>query len=72
MPTADRILFGERACAADAMYAPVCSRFVTYDVTLGASAVDYCRTMMSYPYMEEWIAAAKLEPDELEELDVEF
>jgi glutathione S-transferase len=45
---------------------------VTYDVTLGASAVDYCRTMMSYPYMEEWIAAAKLEPDELEELDVEF
>jgi len=24
------------------------------------------------PYMEEWIAAAKSEPDELEELDVEF
>jgi glutathione S-transferase len=65
-------LFGERACAADAMYAPVCSRFVTYDVTLSPSAMDYCRTMMSYPYMEEWIAAAKLEPDELEELDVEF
>src|ERR1700751_3054938 len=65
-------LFGDRTCSADAMYAPVCSRFVTYDVTLGASAVDYCRTMMSYPYMEEWIAAAKLEPDELEELDVAF
>jgi hypothetical protein len=27
---------------------------------------------MRHPYMEEWIAAAKLEPDELEELDVEF
>jgi glutathione S-transferase len=65
-------LFGERACAADAMYAPVCSRFVTYDVTLSDTTADYCRTMMSYPYMEEWIAAAKLEPDELEELDVEF
>ena len=65
-------LFGERACAADAMYAPVCSRFVTYDVTLGAGAADYCRTIMSYSYMEEWINAAKLEPDELEELDVEF
>lgn len=65
-------LFGERACAADAMYAPVCSRFVTYDVTLGPDATDYCRKMMSYLYMEEWIAAAKLEPDELEELDVEF
>jgi glutathione S-transferase len=65
-------LFGERACAADAMYAPVCSRFVTYDVALGDSAIGYCRTMMRHPYMEEWIAAANLEPDELEELDVEF
>jgi glutathione S-transferase len=27
---------------------------------------------MAMPYMEEWIAAAKSEPDELEELDVEF
>jgi len=65
-------LFGKQACAADAMYAPVCSRFVTYDVTLADTAARYCRTMMSYPYMGEWIAAAKLEPDELEELDVEF
>jgi glutathione S-transferase len=65
-------LFGDRACAADAMYAPVWSRFVTYDVTLSPNAMDYCRTIMSYPCMEEWIAAAKLEPDELEELDVEF
>src|SRR5260370_2312346 len=65
-------LFGERACAADAMYAPVRSRFVTYDVPLSHTATDYCRTMMRYPYMEEWIAVAKLEPDELEELDVEF
>jgi len=24
------------------------------------------------PYMEEWVTAAKSEPDELEELDVEF
>jgi hypothetical protein len=24
------------------------------------------------PLMQEWIAAAKVEPDELEELDVEF
>jgi glutathione S-transferase len=54
------------------MYAPVCSRFVTYDVTLSPGGQDYCRTTMSYPYMTEWIAAAKLEPDELEELDVEF
>jgi hypothetical protein len=28
--------------------------------------------MMATPFMQEWIAAAKVEPDELEELDVEF
>jgi hypothetical protein len=27
---------------------------------------------MALPHMEEWIAGAKSEPDELEELDVEF
>jgi hypothetical protein len=27
---------------------------------------------MALPLMQEWIAAAKVEPDELEELDVEF
>jgi glutathione S-transferase len=65
-------LFGQRACAADAMYAPVCSRFVTYEIALDEDAAGYSLTMMEYPYMKEWIAAAKLEPDEVEELDVEF
>jgi len=27
---------------------------------------------MTLPHMQEWIAGAKSEPDELEELDVEF
>jgi hypothetical protein len=27
---------------------------------------------MALPYMQEWLEAAKVEPDELEELDVEF
>jgi glutathione S-transferase len=65
-------LFGKQACAADAMYAPVCSRFQTYDVALDPPAKEYCRTAMTHPLMQEWIAAAKIEPDELEELDVEF
>ena len=65
-------LFGKKPCAADAMYAPVCSRFVTYDVALEPQARDYCRTIMAHPLMQEWIAGAKAEPDELEELDVEF
>lgn len=65
-------LFGKRPCAADAMYAPVCSRFTTYDVQVDASSQDYRRTVMAMPLMLEWIASAKAEPDELEELDVEF
>jgi glutathione S-transferase len=65
-------LFGAKPCAADAMYAPVCTRFRTYDVVLEPFAADYCRTIMALPLMHEWIAGASAEPDELEELDVEF
>jgi glutathione S-transferase len=65
-------LFGKKPSAADAMYAPVCSRFVTYDVALEPGATNYRRTVMAMPLMQEWIDAAKAEPDELEELDVEF
>jgi len=32
----------------------------------------YCKTVMVFPAMREWVAAAKTEPDEVEELDVEF
>ncbi len=64
-------LFGELSLA-DAMYAPVCTRFLTYDVPLDNECAAYCETIMGWPAMTEWIAAAKLEPDELEELDVEF
>ena len=65
-------LFGATPCAADAMYAPVCTRFLTYDVALDPACAQYCRTIMALPHMQEWIEAAKVEPDELEELDVEF
>ena len=54
------------------MYAPVVTRFLTYDVKLDNPAAAYCEAVMGLPHMQEWIAAAKGEPDELEELDVEF
>ena len=54
------------------MYAPVCSRFLTYDVKLDDLCADYCRSIMVWPAMEQWVTAAKAEPEELEELDVEF
>jgi glutathione S-transferase len=65
-------LFGDTPTMADAMYAPVCTRFRTYDVELDNVADAYCDTIMRMPAMQEWIAAAEREPDELEELDVEF
>src|SRR5229473_8180442 len=64
-------LFGELSMA-DAMYAPVCTRFLTYDVMLDAAASAYCRRIMALPHMLEWTAAAKAESEEVEELDVEF
>jgi glutathione S-transferase len=65
-------LFGARPGIADAMYAPVCTRFETYDVKLDATCTAYCRTILAMAFVQEWIAAAKTEPDDLEELDVEF
>lgn len=65
-------LFGHKATAADAMYAPVCTRFRTYDVKLDAASSSYCDTIFGFSPVVEWIEAAKAEPEELEELDVEF
>ena len=65
-------LFGTAPCLADAMYAPVCTRLLTYGVALDKPAAEYCRRIVSWAPMAEWIAAAKLEPDDIEELEVEF
>ena len=65
-------LFGASPSMADAMYAPVCTRFLTYDVKLDSECAAYCATIMAMPEMKEWVAAALTEPDEVLELDVEF
>lgn len=65
-------LMGAAPTLADAMYAPVCSRFTTYDVPLDGVCAGYRDRIMALPLMQEWIAAARAEPEELEELDVEF
>ncbi len=53
-------LFG-RWCAADAMYAPVATRFTTYEVPLSGAAAAYRAAAMAAPAMADWIAAAKAE-----------
>lgn len=65
-------LFGKTPTMADAMYAPVCSRFTTYHVTLDEAAAGYRDLMMKFPALLEWTLAARSEPEEVEELDVEF
>ena len=65
-------LFGARRTVADAMFAPVATRFLTYDVKLNKACIGYCQTIMAMPEMKEWVAAARLEPDDIEELDMDF
>ena len=65
-------LFGKQPCMADAMYAPVVTRFVTYDVAMDRACAAYCKRMIELPALKEWIAAAALESDEIDELDAEF
>ncbi|MGH7125497.1 MAG: glutathione S-transferase family protein [Stellaceae bacterium] len=63
-------LFGGAFCNADAMYAPVVSRFRTYKVELDAGAQAYCDAVWAFPPMQEWAAGAKNEPWVIE--DSEF
>ncbi len=64
-------LFGDLSVA-DAMYAPVCTRFATYDVALDPACAAYRDRILALPVMADWKRAAMEEPDEVEELDVEF
>lgn len=64
-------LFGELTIA-DAMYAPVCTRFRTYAVELPPALQAYCDHIFEWPLLQEWTDGAKAEPDEIIELEVEF
>src|SRR6185295_19906877 len=50
-------LYGERTMA-DAMYAPVVTRFKTYDVRLDDRLAHYSAYILAMPEMQEWTAAA--------------
>ena len=65
-------LFGKKPTIADAMYAPVCTRFKTYDVQLDPVSAAYRDTILAWPALQEWTKDALAEPEDLDELDVEF
>lgn len=58
---AGEFLFGDFG-AADAFYAPVVTRFVTYGMALEGPAAAYRDAVMAWPAVREWIAAAAAEP----------
>jgi glutathione S-transferase len=65
-------LFGRHPSVADAMYAPVVTRFRSYDVALDGICDAYCSHVMAWPAMQEWVEGAMQEPEQIEELEVEF
>jgi glutathione S-transferase len=54
-------LFGDW-CAADIMFAPIVTRFITYGVAVPPFAGLYMKAVLSHPHVMEWIEAAQDEP----------
>lgn len=54
-------LFGQFS-AADAMYAPIVSRFSSYSIGVGAACQAYMAAMMALPAWQEWRADGVAEP----------
>ncbi len=61
-------LFGEFSIA-DAMYAPIVLRFLTYDVEMPAVCRAYSDAMLALPAMREWMEAARAETETLPQFE---
>jgi glutathione S-transferase len=61
-------LFGDW-CAADIMFAPVVTRFITYGVRVPPFAGTYMKAVLSHPHVIEWIDAAQDEPWVIEQYE---
>ncbi|WP_028312261.1 glutathione S-transferase family protein [Derxia gummosa] len=62
-------LFGAEFTAADAMYAPVATRFVTYSAPLSAASQAYVEAVLGVRAVAEWIAAGVADPVAIEKYD---
>lgn len=58
-------LFGE-FCAADILFAPVASRFLTYEIALAGRAGAYAARLLDHPLAREWFALGAAEPGLIE------
>ncbi len=59
-----RFLFGADFTLADAMYAPVVARLLTYRPALAPDTLDYCAAVRGFPLVAEWYDGAAGEPAE--------
>jgi len=57
-------LMGAEFGLADAMYAPVVTRFLTWQPELSATSRAYCDAVRAHPLVEEWYRDAAAEPAE--------
>jgi glutathione S-transferase len=55
-------LFGAAFTNADAMFAPVVARFLTYHPPLRPEAQAYCTSVRAHPLVAEWYGASAQEP----------
>jgi glutathione S-transferase len=55
-------LFGAAFNAADAMFAPVVARFLTFRPDLGAATLAYCEAVRAHPLVAAWHDGAAIEP----------
>jgi glutathione S-transferase len=62
-------LFGDW-CAADMMYAPVVTRFITHGVSVPNFAAMYMKAVLSHPHVAEWIDKAQDEPWVIDQYEV--
>lgn len=61
-------LFGDFS-AADIMYAPVCTRIITYSLPIARFAGAYIEAVVQHPFMQDWLAAAQAEEWVLEQFE---
>jgi glutathione S-transferase len=62
--TGGPFLFGHEFTAADAMFAPVVARFLSWKPEISAETTTYCAAVRGHPLLMEWYEAAATEPAE--------
>src|SRR6185312_3815848 len=69
-PTAEKPWLFDQFGGADIMFAPIATRFATYDVELPPKAREYQELLLSHPLVNEWLKLGAAETDEIPVLEI--